>query len=297
MLTYVFPGQGSQVKGMGENLFSDFKTLTGIADDILGYSIKTLCVDDPHNRLSQTQYTQPALYVVSALGYLQHYETTSRKSDFLAGHSLGEYSALFAAGVFDFATGLRLVQQRGELMSQAGNGSMAAVVGLPIDDIRQILKHNGFDNIDIANLNSPLQTVISGDSAEINTAAKAFEKYNNVQYFPLRVSAAFHSRLMQDASERFRAILDGITFKPARVPVISNVHAKPYVHGQEKENLSQQITRSVRWTESVEFILNKAEMTFQELGPGQVLSNLIEAINRSRVNSATLEKADYANVH
>lgn len=285
MLTYVFPGQGSQVKGMGANLFEDFKTLTSIADDILSYSIKELCVDDPDNLLSRTQYTQPALYVVSALSYLKHYETTSRKSDYLAGHSLGEYNALFAAGVFDFATGLKLVQKRGELMSQASNGSMAAVVGLPVNDIRQILKENGFDNIDIANLNSSVQTVISGDSTEIKTAAAAFEKYK-AGYFPLRVSAAFHSRFMRSASEQFKVFLEDFGFKPAVIPVVSNVYAEPYVLGQEKECLYQQITHSVRWTEIVEYLLDKDEMTFQELGPGQVLTKLIEAIERSKVSSA-----------
>lgn len=286
MLTYVFPGQGSQVKGMGAKLFGDFKTLTAIADDILGCSIKTLCVDDPDNLLSKTQYTQPALYVVSALSYLKHYETTSSKSHYLAGHSLGEYNALFAAGVFDFATGLRLVQKRGELMSQAADGSMAAVIGLPIDDIRQILNENGFDRIDIANLNSPVQTVVSGDSAEIGAAAKVFDKYK-ARYIPLQVSAAFHSRLMRDAADQFKTFLNGFTFKPARTPVISNVHAKPYVDGQEKECLYRQITQSVRWTDTVEFLLNRGEMNFLELGPGQVLTILIDAIRRNRVRAAT----------
>lgn len=285
MLTYVFPGQGSQVKGMGERLFDDFRTLTGIADDILGYSIKTLCVDDPDNLLLQTQYTQPALYVVSALSYLKHYEATSRKSDYFAGHSLGEYNALFAAGVFDFATGLRLVKKRGELMSQVHGGSMAAVVGLSIVDIRRILKENGLDNIDIANLNSPEQTVISGDNGEITLAAKVFEKYK-ARYFPLSVSAAFHSRFMRDASEQFRLFLGNFEFKPARIQVISNVHAQPYVDGEEKECLCRQITHSVRWTETVEFLLNIGDMTFHELGPGQVLTNLIGTIKRNRINSA-----------
>ena len=130
MLAYVFPGQGSQVVGMGKDLFDEFKEYVDAADEILGYSIKELCLEDPNGVLGLTQYTQPALYVVNALTYLKEVKTTGVKPDFVAGHSLGEYDALFAAGVFDFATGLKLVQKRGELMSQAKGGGMAAVLGL-----------------------------------------------------------------------------------------------------------------------------------------------------------------------
>lgn len=282
MLTYVFPGQGSQFKGMGLDLLNDFKTLVHRASDVLGYSIEELCIRDPKHQISQTQYTQPAIYVISALSYLKHYEETNRKSDFLAGHSLGEYNALFAAGVFDFETGLRLVKKRGELMSQSRSGAMAAVLGLNVDDVSNILRDNNFDLIDIANFNSPSQIVLSGDSNQIKDATAAFEKHN-ARYIQLPVSAAFHSRYMEKARENFTAFLSGFEFKTAKIPVISNVTARPYVQGQEKAHLCDQITHSVRWTETVEYLMEQGTMEFKELGPGNVLTKLVDYIQQAKV--------------
>ena len=159
---YVFPGQGSQAKGMGKDLFAEFPQQVEEASRTLGYSLPTLCLDDPEQKLGLTQYTQPALYAVCALAYQRKLRDSGRKPDFVAGHSLGEYTALFAAGVFDFATGLRLVQRRGELMGQATGGGMAAVVGLPADKIRQALAAAGMGTVEVANLNSYEQVVISG---------------------------------------------------------------------------------------------------------------------------------------
>ena len=283
MLTYVFPGQGSQSKGMGEDLLNDFKTLTNIASDVLGYSLKELCLRDPDNRLRKTQYTQPALYVINALAYLKHYEITSQKSDYLAGHSLGEFNALFAAGVFGFETGLRLVKKRGELMSQSSAGAMAAVIGASIEDIHQVLLDHKLENIDIANLNSPEQVVISGARDEIHNAAPLFKKLQ-ARYIPLQVSAAFHSRFMETAKNEFTEFLKPFTFEPPKIPVISNVHAQPYKTGQEKKCLCDQITHPVRWTESIDYLLAKGEMKFIELGPGNVLTNLVGAIKRREMN-------------
>src|SRR6516162_2607290 len=135
MTAFLFPGQGSQRKGMGSTLFEEFQEVTARADEILGYSIKELCLHDPHQQLGQTQFTQPALYVVNALSYLKKMKDGSKVPTYLAGHSLGEYNALFAAGVFDFETGLRLVKKRGELMSQATGGGMAAVIGFTMAQV------------------------------------------------------------------------------------------------------------------------------------------------------------------
>jgi malonyl CoA-acyl carrier protein transacylase len=283
MLTYVFPGQGSQFKGMGADLLSDFKTLTARASEVLGYSIEELCIRDPKNQISQTQYTQPAIYVISALSYLKHYEETNRKSDFLAGHSLGEYNALFAAGVFDFETGLRLVKKRGELMSQSRSGAMAAVLGLTATDVGNILADNNFDLIDIANFNSPSQIVLSGDSTQIKNASVTFEKHN-ARYITLPVSAAFHSRYMEEAKASFAEFLNGFEFKPAKIPVISNVTARPYLADLEKKHLCDQITHSVRWTETVEYLIEQGSMEFKELGPGNVLTKLVDFIQSNKVS-------------
>ena len=142
MKAVVFPGQGSQRKGMGEGLFDEFPALEKIADTVLGYSIRQLCLEDPRRELNQTQFTQPALFFVDALAYLKMIKDGHKKPDRLAGHSLGEFVALFAAGVFDFETGLKLVKKRGELMSQAKNGGMAAVMGCKSEDVVNLLKRN-----------------------------------------------------------------------------------------------------------------------------------------------------------
>lgn len=283
MLTYVFPGQGSQFKGMGKELFDDFKTLSDVADSVLGYSLRELCVDDPQNQLNKTQFTQPAIYVVSALSYLKCYEDSSRKADYLAGHSLGEYNALFAAGAFDFETGLKLVKKRGELMGRANSGSMAAVLGISVQEINNILRDNNFINIDVANFNSGTQTVLSGDLAEINAAAKVFER-NKARYIVLPVSAAFHSRYMNDAKKEFEAFLDNFTFCPMGAPVISNVTARPHTSDSLKFYLGDQITNSVRWLDTVYYLLDQGAFEFKEVGPGNVLTKLIDSIKLTHLS-------------
>ena len=280
MLAYVFPGQGSQMKGMGEGLFDEYPELTAKADVILGYSIKELCLEDPNNQLTQTQYTQPALYVVNALTYLKKVQDTETKPDYVAGHSLGEYNALFAAGAFDFETGLKLVKKRGELMSQASGGSMAAVLGLTEQKITEVLKENGIENIGIANFNSPSQIVISGLKEDIDRAGPLFEAAGARAYIPLKVSAAFHSRFMQEVKEEFAEFVEGFKFSELPIPVISNVHARPYQNSLIKENLVEQITSSVKWTESVCYLTGKGVTEFEEVGPGNVLKGLLSKIQK-----------------
>ncbi len=172
MLTFVFPGQGSQFKGMGAGLFDEFQDLTRQADDILGYSIEELCLEDPNHQLGKTQFTQPALYTVSALSYLKKMKESGREPDYAAGHSLGEYNALFAAGCFDFETGLQLVKKRGELMSKAAPGGMAAVLGFTAEQVKEVLSDYHLTGIDIANHNSPSQIVIAGTKQDIEKAGR-----------------------------------------------------------------------------------------------------------------------------
>jgi malonyl CoA-acyl carrier protein transacylase len=151
MKTYMFPGQGSQARGMGGSLFDEFPELTAKADEVLGYSIKALCLEDPGRELNKTQFTQPALYVVNALSYYKRLKDSGETPDYVIGHSLGEYNALLAAECFDFETGLKLVKKRGELMSQATDGAMAAIVNASREQIAAVLKEKGFDKVDIAN--------------------------------------------------------------------------------------------------------------------------------------------------
>jgi trans-AT polyketide synthase/acyltransferase/oxidoreductase domain-containing protein len=277
MKAYLFPGQGSQYKGMGANLFDQFPDYTAKADSILGYSIKSLCLSDPDNVLSKTQFTQPALYVVSALSYLETMQENGVKPDFVAGHSLGEYNALFAAGMIDFETGLRLVKKRGELMSKASGGSMAAVLNCDINTIYSILKENNLAGIDIANFNSPKQIVLSGPNDEIGLATSIFKKAG-ATFIPLNVSAAFHSRYMQTASNEFSAFLNQFEFSAPVIPIISNLSACPYSLSDAKNNLTQQISHPVHWTDSIRYLLGCGVTEFKEIGPGNVLTKLVQAI-------------------
>jgi trans-AT polyketide synthase, acyltransferase and oxidoreductase domains len=279
MITYVFPGQGSQQKGMGKELFDKYAELVFQVNDILGYSIKELCLEDPELKLSFTQYTQPALYIVNALSYLQRIETTDKKPDYVAGHSLGEYNALFAAGVFDFATGLKMVKKRGELMSLATGGGMAAVIGLNEEQIKDVLINNQLQNIDIANYNSPYQIVISGPSDSIQKAKPIFEAVKDVKTFiPLKVSGAFHSRYMENTKKEFAQYLDSFDFLTLTIPVISNVYARPYKQANIKQWLLEQLTNPVKWTESIRYLMGKAPMEFEEIGAGKILTGMIKRI-------------------
>jgi len=281
MITYVFPGQGSQSKGMGGKLFDEFKELTLEADEILGYSIKELCIEDPNSLLGQTQYTQPALYIVNALSYLKKVKELGQKPDYVAGHSLGEYDALFAAGAFDFGTGIKLVQKRGDLMSRVSGSGMAAVIGLNDEQIADVLQQNDLQSIDIANYNSPTQIVISGLKSDIDKAKPVFEKTENVMMFViLKTSAAFHSRYMEDAKQEFASSINAFTFSELTIPVISNVHARPYKQADVKQNLIDQITSPVKWTESIRYLMGRGEMEFEEIGPGKVLTGLVRRIQR-----------------
>jgi malonyl CoA-acyl carrier protein transacylase len=266
---------------MGEELFDDFADLVDKADAILRYSLKTLCLENPDGNLNLTQYTQPALYAVSALEHMKKADETGVKPDYLAGHSLGEYSALFAGGAYDFETGLRLVQKRGELMGKAKGGGMAAVIGLNPQRIREILDSTGVDTIDVANFNSPNQIILSGQVDDLDAVADAFKDGGARRYLPLNVSAAFHSRYMKEAADAFADFLKDFSFKKLQIPVIANVTARPHTDSEIGDNLIKQITDSVRWQESIEFLLSQDECEFEEIGPGTVLTKLVDQIRNS----------------
>ncbi|TYQ17732.1 UNVERIFIED_CONTAM: trans-AT polyketide synthase/acyltransferase/oxidoreductase domain-containing protein [Acetivibrio alkalicellulosi] len=279
VLAYVFPGQGSQCKGMGGDLFDEFYDLTEKADKILGYSIKELCMNDTENLLNQTSYTQPALYIVGTLSYLKKLKETGIKPDFVAGHSLGEYVALFASGVVDFETGLKLVKKRGQLMFQATGGGMAAVIGMSEEKVFEVLQQHQLDTIDVANYNSPSQIVISGHRTDIEEAKELFEA-EGARYIILKVSGAFHSRYMQEAAEEFAEYLHTFVFSNMAIPVISNVTAKPYNEIAIKQNLIQQITHSVKWSDTIRYLMGKEPIDIVQIGPGNVLDGFTKAIKR-----------------
>lgn len=276
MKALVFPGQGAQVRGMGRELFDAWPEFTAEADHLLGYSIRELCLEDPHQRLGHTEFTQPALFVVGALAYQRWLDQHGEPPAFFAGHSLGEFTALYAAGAFDFATGLRLVQRRGCLMAQAGAGGMAAVVGIDARRLREVLGEGGFDTLTIANDNAPTQQVVSGDVDTIRALA-TFLGARGIRCAKLNVSGAFHSPYMRPVREAFADFLRGFTLADPRTPVIANVTARPHQAGEVGRLLTEQIVSPVRWTDSVRHLLDQGVTEFVELG-GKVLTKLIDKI-------------------
>jgi malonyl CoA-acyl carrier protein transacylase len=286
MIAFVFPGQGSQKRGMGAGLFDEVSQYAEVEKDvdaILGYSLRKLCLEDPDNRLKETQFTQPCLYAVNALHYYKAVNLGARP-DYLAGHSLGEYNALLAAGVFDFLTGLRLAQRRGELMSRAKDGGMAAVIGLGAGMVAKVIEENGLTSIDVANFNSPSQTVVSGPVEGIRRAGPIFEKGGARLYMPLQVSAAFHSRYMADAGKAFADFLAPMSFAAPKIPVVANATAQVYPTDRASESvkslLVKQITHSVQWTQSIRFLISRGVTQFSEMGPGNVLTRTTQQIQQ-----------------
>ncbi len=262
---------------MGLELFNRFPELTAEADNILGYSIKELCLEDPRQQLNQTQFTQPALYVVNALSFFKKIQESGKKPNFVAGHSLGEFNALLAAEVFNFTTGLQLVKKRGELMSQATGGGMAAVIGIKVEALKNLLTQQGLTGVNLANMNTHTQTVLSGLKEEIARAQAVCEQAG-AMVIPLKVSGAFHSPHMSGAQNQFQAFLSQFKFSSPTIPVIANYTGQPYKDIEIHQNLIQQITHPVRWTEIIEFFIQKGETDLEEVGPGAVLTGLVRRI-------------------
>lgn len=285
MRVFMFPGQGSQFKGMGKDLFDTsvmFGSLESRIDRIAGFSIREMCLEGDEETLRRTDVTQPCLYVVNALHHerLAAAGTTPR---WLAGHSLGEYNALQAAGAFDLLNGLRMVVRRGEIMAGMRAGGMAAVIGLAASAIRETLARRGLDGIDIANLNTPEQIVIAGPTGDIETAEAAMIEAGAAAFIRLPVGAAFHSRAMEPAAEMFDDFLHDFSFRPLRRPVISNVTARPYPDEGDPETtirplLVQQLKSRVLWEPTIGYLKARGATEFVEAGPGSVLTRMAAKI-------------------
>ncbi len=268
---------------MGRDLFDRFADWTAEADRILGYSIRELCLEDPRGELAQTAFTQPALFVVNALTWRARVEDGKPDPVAVAGHSLGEYNALLAAGVFDFAVGLELVRERGALMARVSGGGMAAVIGITPDRIDEVLASSDAGRrLDVANYNAFDQTVIAGPQEDLAAIRPAFEAAGVRAFTPLKVSAPFHSRYMRQAMEEFAGVLERAAFAPPRIPVISNVTARPYPADDVQGTLARQIGSSVRWLDTIVGLLDQGIVDFEELGPGNVLTKLLVRIRKAR---------------
>lgn len=285
MKAILFPGQGAQFKGMGKRFFGFYPGLTQLASDITGCDIKELCLNDPGSRLSQTQYTQPAIYTVNAFAHFEREHEGDAKPDFFCGHSVGEYNALLAAGAFDFETGLRLVAKRGQLMAAAASGGMTAVLGLTADRLRGFLQQQGLDGLDLANYNTATQIVVAGKPEAISEANRAFLR-NNIASVPLNVSAPFHSRYMKGAAAEFDGFVKQFAFSELKIPVIANVTGRPYEKGSIARNLSDQIASPVLWLESIRYLIGTdPQIDFQEVGSG-ILIRMIKEIRSAETMAA-----------
>ena len=287
-LAFLFPGQASQYPGMGRDLAESFPESRAVfeeADRALGYPISKLCFEGSEEDLKQTENTQPAILTVSVAAY-RALETRGIVPDFVAGHSLGEYSALVAAGSLDFSTAVKLVRQRGRYMQEAvpaGEGAMAAILGLSAADVGEVCKKAAAGEIvSTANLNSPEQTVVAGNAAAVKRAVEIASQSGAKRAVVLAVSAPFHCSLLAPAQQRLEVDLRAAAFGPLRFPLITNVDAEEVVSGEEaREALIRQVTLPVRWHESVREMIDRGANIFVEVGPGKVLSGLLRQIDRS----------------
>ena len=287
---YLFPGQGSQHVGMGLELYQNTPEARAVfdqADEQLGFALSTLCFEGPEETLTDTVNQQPALFVTSLAMWQRMQAQDWAMPAFMAGHSLGEISALAAAGALSFADGLRLVQQRGELMKAAGKrepGAMAAILALDMPTVRDICQQASEENgrsVQVANDNCPGQVVISGDEAALNRAMELAEAAKARKVVKLPITIAAHSKLMASAAEAFAEAVDATPIQAPNVPVIGNVSAQPLTTpDQIRDELKAQLTSGVAWTDSMTYLLEQGVDSFVEVGPGDTLLSFMKRIDR-----------------
>jgi [acyl-carrier-protein] S-malonyltransferase len=296
----LFPGQGAQFVGMGKRAYDTANTAKDIfdrADAALGFELSKLCFEGPEDQLKLTYYTQPAILTTS-IALLQLVREQGVTCDVAAGHSLGEYSALVAAGALSFEDAVRLVHARGRYMDEAvpaGRGAMAAVMGMERETLLEVCKDASEGNsvVELANINCPGQIVISGTADAVQRASALAGERGARRVIPLVVSGPFHSSLMRPAADRLQQTMQSVKIEDARVPVIANVSAKPVMQADEiHDALIRQVYSSVLWEDSVRMMLEMGVKRFIEIGPGTVLSGLVKKVDRSVTVLSIQEPAD-----
>lgn len=296
MKAFVFPGQGSQYPGMGKDLAAEYPVAAKVfeeADDVLGFALSRLCFEGPQDQLILTENTQPALLATSVAA-LRVLEDRGVSFDYVAGHSLGEYSALVASGSLKFADALRLVRRRGQFMQDAvpvGVGAMAAIIGLELNVVERLAAEAAQGQVvSAANQNSPGQVVVAGHSEAVDRLCRLAQDNGARRALKLPVSAPFHSPLMKPAEQRMRPLLEETDFRELTVPLVNNCDAEIVRSGSvARQGLIQQIASMVRWTDSVQVMTEAGVNTFVEVGAGKVLSGLIRRIS-PEANLVNIEK-------
>ncbi|KGE16929.1 ACP S-malonyltransferase [Paenibacillus wynnii] len=303
-IAFVFPGQGAQAVGMGKDIFDALPQCRAVfekGDEVLGFPLSTLIFEGPESDLKQTVNTQPALLTAST-AYLTALQDLGIKPDYVAGHSLGEYSALVAAGVLSYEDAVSLVRMRGRFMEEAvpgGTGAMAAVLGAERDALAELCRSVSETSgpVELANVNCPGQIVVSGSQDGVNGVVQRVKEAGGKRAIPLEVSGPFHSSLMKEAADRLAEELKKVTFHTPSVPVVVNVTAAPVTDPEEiRELLVRQVYSPVLWQDSVEWLIADGVDTFVEIGSGSVLTGLIRKIDKSvkLININSLESAQTA---
>lgn len=282
-IAFLFPGQGAQSVGMGKELYDNFSAAKNVfdkADEVLGKSITTLCFEGPEESLKQTVNTQPCIVTTSIAALEALKSELNINPDYTAGHSLGEYCAMYTAGVMSLETALKAIQKRADLMGQTKGGAMAAVLNAPEGSVEEALKEaSSVGYVDVANYNSPVQVVITGDESAVKKAGEILMEKGARRVVPLAVSGAFHSKFMENAGKEFEGFVSDLELNNALVPVVTNVDANATTDSSDfRAKMPKQIYSSVHWTQTIQKMVANGVEIFVEIGPGKVLAGLNKKI-------------------